>query len=827
MTTNQYSTNAFKHTYKSGLKGMPILPAIANFGVLAFLVTFFTGTEILTRQPVINNNGETTSFITADQRFIAHFFNDTEYMLLPALILVALCGLAMAICTFTFITSKKQVNVYYSLGITRKKLFLGKYLSGITLIAISTFIPLFITLIMNLAALGFSAAVFNCFFLYLFAFLIVGTSAFTITATIFACVGTIFEAGVFSAIILFLPDILLYGMQSIMGKYLYGNPYGFNFIPVNNDHWNNSYVATLSEQFEFLSPVFFIKSELAKFGVIEKEVLKDGVKQVIEAPSFTNIILWVILTVLIALFGIRLFNKRKAEIAGFIGTNRILNTFVSFLAGFFTFSLAISLASELLVGIIIGAIGFIIIHLGLELAVLRDLKKFVRGLYKLPIGLVTLSILVLTMHTGLFGFSQKIPNIEKIKSVSVTLVGDTSQYGLFGERDRWGSDNNLQFLPSLNTISGELTSLNDIKSAISVHELLTKTEDEDRTLSNQIQFVYTLKDGSTFKRNFNKVSPEAFRAALYLEESEYFKNALNTLFFGEMKLPDPKNQIYLTSEEEAISNSQFALRDEDSTVSIYSKYLNSFYFCTLSESDRAKLLTALYNDLLNRSVTEKYYPDESPVAFMKFEGDFYNEYWATLEKNENSEDKKDEVKKKPKTTFELCDYSSDKLELFTSSFYNPQPFFVITTDMTETIELLKKFKLYDNLIKTPDFVSAEILPAKVCYDGTYGQEPSIEKYFSRYFITTYTSTSYVVLDEHGNPVSDPWECYSTTIDTLFTGYITNDIKDVEKLLRYACSAYEQDTTDSGYFVTFYTSKGDTSLCFIPENKLPQEFKVKL
>ena len=58
MTTNQYSTNAFKHTYKSGLKGMPILPAIANFGVLAFLVTFFTGTEILTREPVINNNGE-------------------------------------------------------------------------------------------------------------------------------------------------------------------------------------------------------------------------------------------------------------------------------------------------------------------------------------------------------------------------------------------------------------------------------------------------------------------------------------------------------------------------------------------------------------------------------------------------------------------------------------------------------------------------------------------------------------------------------------------------------------------------------------------------
>ena len=68
-------------------------------------------------------------------------------MLIPALVLVAICGLAMAICTFNFITSKKQVNVYYSLGITRTKLFLGKYLSGITLLAISTFIPLFITIL--------------------------------------------------------------------------------------------------------------------------------------------------------------------------------------------------------------------------------------------------------------------------------------------------------------------------------------------------------------------------------------------------------------------------------------------------------------------------------------------------------------------------------------------------------------------------------------------------------------------------------------------------------------------------------------------------------
>lgn len=823
MTTNQSLTNAFNYTFKSSLKGLSLLPAISNFGILAFFVTFFTGAEILQRQPIINNEGVTTGYITAKSQYISYFFGTGEELLLPTLVLVALCGLSMAICTFNFITSKKQVNVYYSLGITRTRLFLGKYLSGVVLLAISTFIPLFATLIMNLAALGFSGTVFKTFLLYLLSFLVVSISSFTITATVFSCVGTIFEAGVFSSIILFLPDILLYGIQTVMAKYLYGNPYGFDFIPVNNDRWNDSYVATLSEQFNFLSPVFFMKTELSNFGVIKREETKDGVKQVIENPNFTNIILWVILLTAIAFIGIKIYNKRKAEIAGFIGTNRVLNTFVSFLAGFFAFSLVISVAEEMIVGIIIGAIAFILIHLGLELAVLRDFKKFIRGLYKLPIGLVAIGIFVASVNTGLFGFSERIPNTERIKSVAVTIVGETSGYGLFGEGDMWYTDSNLQYTPALNTITGELTATTDIESAIKVHKALASTEESDRTLSNSIQFLYTLKDGTTFKRNFKNVSPEAYKAVLYLEESEYFKNALNTLFKGTIKMPDPKNGVRLTSEEEALSNAQFALRDDDSTVSIYSKYVDFYFQGTLSLKDREKLLTALYNDLCNRSVTERYYPDESPVAFMKFEGDFYSEYWATLETNSTEETKKEE-KKKPKTHFDLCEFSSDQLDHFTSSFYNPQPFFVITTDMTETIKILKQFKIYDDLIKTPDFVSAKILKADECYDEIYKKEGDIEKYFSRYFMTAYTSSSFENLDEYGNPID--YGRYSETIDQKFNGVVTNDIKDVQKLLRYSYTAYEQDSTDSGYFVTFYTSTGDTSLCFIPENKLPSEFKIK-
>ena len=829
MTTNQYSTNPFTYTLKSGFKGLPILPALGNLGILGFFMLLYSATELLSKQPIYNN-GEVSGYVSPSTKYISLFFGD-EYMLLPCLVLIALCGLAMAICTFNFITSKKQVNVYYSLGITRTKLFLGKYISGSLLLSTSIFLPLFIMLIINLATLGFSFEVFKIFSLYLLTFLVVSLSSFTITATVFSCVGTIFEAGIFSATILFLPDIILYGIQTIMSKFLYGNPYGYNFTPANNETWDNSYIATLSEQFDFLSPVFFAKTELAKFAIIEKET-NPAVRQVIESPSFTNIVLWVILIAIVAFLGVKLFNRRKAEIAGFIGTNRVLNTFVSFLAGFFVFALAVSFVEAFVLSLVIGLIGFTIIHLGLELAVLRDLKKFVRGLYKLPIGLVAVSLFAVSMNTGLFGYSQKLPEFERIKSVSVSIVGDTSQYGLFGRDSYFFTDHNLLYLSTPYVLTGEMTSESDIKAVLKAHELIATSEDEDRTLNSSVQISYTLKDGSSFKRNFKTSTPEAYRALLYLEEGQYFKDALYNLFKGTIKMPDPKTTLELTNEEQIISEAQFSLRDSSSTVNIYSKYLDSYAFVELTDKDREKLLTALYNDLYNRSVTDKYYPDSTPVAFMRFEGNWSEVYWEIIDNAngwtpDENYDKKEPVKLK-KTKITMNDFSSDKATFYDSCFYTPHPFFVITPDMTETIKLLKELKLYDVLTKTPDFVSAKIIPSADCFHEVFSTPyGDLSEDCTRYFMSTYTSSSYTRVDENGNPVEDDYGNYNETIDEIFDGYVTNSGKDVEKLLRYAYTAYEQDNPDSGYFVTFYTSTGDTSLCFIPENKLPQEFKVKL
>ena len=59
-----------------------------------------------------------------------------RYLLIAAFLIL---GIIMGIVTFKFMTGKKTMNVYYSLGIKRTHLFTAKYLSGLTLMAVAIF----------------------------------------------------------------------------------------------------------------------------------------------------------------------------------------------------------------------------------------------------------------------------------------------------------------------------------------------------------------------------------------------------------------------------------------------------------------------------------------------------------------------------------------------------------------------------------------------------------------------------------------------------------------------------------------------------------------
>ena len=431
-----------KFTFIQGIKSIAAAVAVMLFGGTALFTTFHSFVRLFQKYPVYDNSFNITGHNSSKDLYHYVLFPEAEYSATLLLIGIAIAGVLTAIFTFNFITSKKMVNVYYSLGITRTKLFCGKYFSGLLLLFIAIFIPILLLFIGNIAAIGFSVTLLKATFFYFLKFVLTAFASYTITSAVFAAVGTTFETAIFSAIILFIPDIFLYSIQVLMDKFLYGNPYGNSFVYANSygGYYSSSTLASLTEKFSYLSPVFWGRKQIIEFSIAEKATAKDTVPAI--APDFFSALIWVAICIAIFFLAVLIFNRRKAEICGFIGLNRYLNSAVSLLAAFAAFCAVIGLADDLLIALVLASVAFTAVHLLLEIIVLRDIKKFAKGLYKLPAGITVSVAIVLIFNSGLFGFSQKIPDISEIKSVSVTTVGNSTEYGLF-------SDNNVYYSSEL------------------------------------------------------------------------------------------------------------------------------------------------------------------------------------------------------------------------------------------------------------------------------------------------------------------------------------------------------------------------------------------
>lgn len=652
--------------------------------------------------------------------------------------------------------------------------------------------------------MGFTFALFKAFNYYAFKLILTAVTAYTVTSAVFAAVGTTFETAIFSSIILFIPDIFLFSIQSLMGRFLYGNPFGNEFSYANTTYYGNYNPiissSSLPSKFSFLSPVFWGKEQLNELALAKKENAKE-LAPVIH-PDLTPALVWIGICIAVFYLAVLLFNRRKAEICGFIGTNRYLNSTVSLLAAFSAFCILTSMFDEIVTGIIVSAAAFTVVHLLLEIIVLRDLKKFAKGLYKLPIGIAVSVAIVFIFNSGLFGFSSKVPEIEDIKSVAVTYAGTNNEYGLFSDQNykwQWQAVGYYEFG---NSLVGEFKTERDINAVTDVHKSIVETQASDRTVENEIQFVYTLKDGSTLKRSFAAVSPESYRKLLMLEDSDFYTEALINYFKGEIKEYTDRVQ----DDEYYYAQAQMTLRNA-SVVKLYNKYLNKEFVVTLSRTDKDKLIKAIYTDLLERSVQEKYYPAETPVCFINIPS--MNEIPSS---NDISE------KYPAATSVTQSDYSAKYADDFCSaSPWNPNFTTHITTDMVNTIQVLKDMGLYEKLTTPTEFVSAQVFNAQDVYNFL-ATDYYLTTGFSKFYIAKFSASK--------APNGREWSNYENQIENIDASVTTTitDKNKISQLLNCSYTAYQQDDVDEGWFVNFITADGSSLLCYIPEGRLPANIK---
>lgn len=459
--------------------------------------------------------------------------------------------LVLGAMIFRYMMSKSAVNVYYSLGVSRTTMFWGKFSAGATMLTSALIVPLFISAIANVVFFGSSVELWQTFFYILIHYITIELFVLSVTAMTFSLVGTVIEGIAFSTVYGLSPFVIASFIQHLFKTYLVGSPeastrwastthnlhvLGFGYLDV-------FHIGYLNVD-DFL--LFPYSSTLRLRSVVR---INDNFD--ISFHDYTNVIIWLAITAAIMLFAWLAFKKRKTEIAGFMGANPKATFFAVLVVSTFICSTIIpelvyaTTTKDKLVLCAVTAVCFAIIYIVIDIISLRSFKKIIATLWKYPIHLVIYFTFVIIFATGFFGYKTRMPEIDKIESVSIsTETGDTFISGMnVAYQDRYYYSEDEKYLPAMLSMNendehrlvGGFTAEADIERALDIHKKLIEISGEEvdaesisapygeRIRPVSIDIVYHLKNGKTLQRSYFVANDEILCELNKFTETDRYK----------------------------------------------------------------------------------------------------------------------------------------------------------------------------------------------------------------------------------------------------------------------------------------------------------------
>lgn len=547
MTSKKSSVNPFRFTFLRNCSKNWLIPLAVMF-ISAYEFLFCGGMNaVLSYLDAKKNPMDLASFL-AYRKFLFAAEDSGDMGTLLDIVIVVLCA-AYAVSVFKYLMTKKSVNVYFSMGISRNSLFASKYLSGAFMLTAAVVIPTAVDLVLNIAVFGSSKELWISAAYLTVSFLLMILYSYSITAMVCCCVGTAIEAGIFGVILTFLPSITESFLTFLFKSLIYGSPYsnGYfyaEFINSNAEYETKELFAAVKDNL-----LFFSSGKLNDYAVLSR--MNSADKYAFENPSVLPIAVIIAIIVCFTVLASVFHKRRKTEIAGFIGANAVLTGICSFTVSMmvidFVGSNMISVSNNKLASFLLGAAIIFVIYAIAEFVSLRSFKLFVKNLWKYPIQLAVFTAAVIIFASGLFGYSSKIPQVSEIKSVAVTTgTGDrltlTGADGVHTGYDEFFSmENGVTADIALKTTSygtPMLVTDEDIELVTEIHKMYIDIEhistDFDamrrefgkRTVSCPVRIVYYLKDGSEFERMYNYATDEILAKLSELTATEDYKKCV-------------------------------------------------------------------------------------------------------------------------------------------------------------------------------------------------------------------------------------------------------------------------------------------------------------
>lgn len=336
--------------------------------------------------------------------------------------LVAIASMIFALVPFItqhYLTSKKAVDVYHSLPISRKDLFITQWVTGIV-IALVPFALNYIAgyFIGSIGGMLVPNNLLSSFFIYVILMIAIQIpNHFVIMNT-----GTVANSLVHS-LILFAAPFIAYGALAVFVEVFI---YGLSSIDI--------------DVLNFLSPTY---------ALYRLKTMDVGTGYVFGVCAY-----WAVLSTIFLILCLRLYQKRKSErsetpfttnlyfplvVSLFTSLCLVAMTglFTSFSSYTYSMNLEKFLSIEtLMIPLMITFIMYVILDIFRN----RSTKNFLKAAISyLKIAVVTLSLCVVLIITNFFGYANYVPNVSSVNSVSVNK-SVLSESGIFQISQEYPSD---------------------------------------------------------------------------------------------------------------------------------------------------------------------------------------------------------------------------------------------------------------------------------------------------------------------------------------------------------------------------------------------------
>lgn len=759
-------------------------------------------------------------------RFFGFFWNDVSDSNVFAEVLIILGGVLAGTILFSFAQSKKQCNVIFSLGISRRKIFLAKYLGGLLPFCAAVIIAAFFELV-AVFGVGYSlnAAIIKIAVYWVVSFIGIYSISFTITSAAIAYTGNIVEGLIFTVIIAMLPMAAGVLFGEMRGFYTVGG------IGVYEGDWN--FFSPYLYMFKFISLDAYGAQEQYSEG---SNILLSGYQLYFKfnengAPfynltisDYSGAITDFVYAAIIFVIAFLAFPKRRNEISGSFGRAKGINEICAALAGIYVMVFGMHSIIRSMFDTERGSfltflcsIGFFIVPYFVFKMIFAHKRKLIikSTLKRIPCYIVSIAIVTTVFSTGLFGYASRIPNAEDIDSIefSSTIsnpyssVNDSNAlhrrpiygyesmdaymgYSSTGGYDRffYGSGYQNIYYPTYSVDDESM-----IHRLIEIHRSFVQKGHIKSTASDtcamNFQIVYTLKNGKTIKRYYSVTTEENAKRIMGLCDTTVAKSGIEEYF--ETNPDDYTSDNYFSKVSAELNPGNYFY--------LYSKYLKDSYRCGMITDELKK---AVLKDLENQTANDIFFhKPEDELGVISFGiGDnfiddmpdkyYYNEYGDLVDRytgeivNDNAL-----LTEQAKASMELTDLTSNAMGTEPKSF-------VITKTMTNTIKYLTDngyMKCLESKITASDVKSmklctksesvgktnADMLPI---FTGGYNSVADIKKFDSEtdyYYGNSPELSSHYIKKNVPNEITNKSTIQKVLDNSFLYGYCGNDYRIAE------------------------------------------------